>query len=76
MATGKTFSASISTVPALLLAPAPVLSKQWKQMFDSDKAVAPGVVVFSSSIFGYLAYNGTNHPHLIAYDQINSILID
>ena len=64
MITGKTFSASIATVPALLLAPAPVLSKQWKQMFDSDKALAPGVVVFSSSIFGYLAYNGIKPPLL------------
>jgi hypothetical protein len=28
-------------------------------MFHSDKALAPAVVLFSGSVFAYLAYHGT-----------------
>lgn len=57
---GKTFTSSFSTVPALLLAPAPLLAKQWKKQFEADKIVAPVVALFSSGIFSYIAYRGTS----------------
>jgi hypothetical protein len=39
-------------------APAPLLAKQWKKIFDSGKVVAPPMAAVSSIIFGYLAYRG------------------
>lgn len=53
---GKTFAQSFSTVPALLHAPAPLLAQQWKTMFNSDKLLAPAIVLISGSVFGYFAY--------------------
>ncbi|CAK3885142.1 unnamed protein product [Lecanosticta acicola] len=53
---GKEFTKSISTVPALAQSPAPLLAKQWKIQFDADKALAPAVALFSSGVFGFLAY--------------------
>ena len=53
---GKTFSQSWTQTPALLMAPAPLLVKQWKKMFDSDKLVAPAVVTVGGAITGFLAY--------------------
>ncbi|KXL49363.1 hypothetical protein M433DRAFT_39807, partial [Acidomyces richmondensis BFW] len=53
---GKTFAQSFSAVPAMLHAPAPLLARQWKTMFTSDKLLAPAIVLVSGSIFGYFAY--------------------
>ena len=58
IALGKTFAQTVSAIPALLHAPAPLLAKQWKTMFDGDKLLAPIIVLYSSSIFGYLAWRG------------------
>ena len=55
---GRTFSLSFSTTPALLQAPAPLLARQWKRMFDGEKALAPAVVAGASCIFGYLSSRG------------------
>jgi len=49
--------------PALLDAPAPLLAKQWKKMFDSGKVVAPPLSIVGAAIFGALAYRG-KHPLL------------
>ena len=57
---GKTFTQTFSAVPALLHAPAPLLAKQWKTMFDSDKLLAPLIVAYSSAVFGWMAYRGTH----------------
>lgn len=54
--TGKAFAASFSFTPALLEAPAPLLARQWKKQFDSDKYVAPAIALFSSGVFSYIAY--------------------
>lgn len=56
--TGKAFAASFSTTPALLEAPAPLLARQWKKQFDTDKFVAPAIALFSSGVFSYIAYRG------------------
>jgi hypothetical protein len=55
---GKTFSQSFSTIPAFLHAPAPLLAKQWKTMFDSDKLFAPLAVLLGTGVFGYSAFRG------------------
>ncbi|KAK4508254.1 hypothetical protein PRZ48_001992 [Zasmidium cellare] len=56
---GKTFTSSFGTVPALLQAPAPLLAKQWKKQFDADKILAPAIALFSSGVFGYIAWRDT-----------------
>jgi hypothetical protein len=55
---GAIGSISWQSVPALMDAPAPLLAKQWKKIFDSGKVVAPPMAAISSAIFGYLAYRG------------------
>lgn len=55
---GAIGSISWQSVPALLDAPAPLLAKQWKKIFDQGKVVAPPMAAISSAIFGYLAYRG------------------
>ncbi|KAK3723568.1 hypothetical protein LTR37_001820 [Vermiconidia calcicola] len=52
---GNMFAQSFSTTPALLEAPAPLLAKQWKKMFDSEKYLAPIIGLGSGSLFLYLA---------------------
>ncbi|KAK5125311.1 hypothetical protein LTR85_000420 [Meristemomyces frigidus] len=72
---GKTFSQSFSTTPALLQAPAPLLAKQWKTMFDSDKMLAPAVVAIGTSVFSYLASREPrNTKHFILYTTSASLL--
>lgn len=46
------------TCPALLDAPAPLLVKQWKKVFDTGKVVAPPLSLVSAIIFASLAYRG------------------
>ncbi|KAI4732970.1 DUF1772-domain-containing protein [Aureobasidium sp. EXF-12298] len=53
---GAIGSISWQSVPALLDAPAPLLARQWKKIFDQGKVAAPPMAVLSSAIFGYLAY--------------------
>ena len=55
---GKTFAASFGTTPALLHAPAPLLAKQWKELFDADKLVNPVLSVLGLGVFGWFAYRG------------------
>nr|OQO20156.1 hypothetical protein B0A51_10802 [Rachicladosporium sp. CCFEE 5018] len=53
---GKTFNSSYSTTPALLLAPAPLLAKQWKKQFDVDHNLVVGLAFSSVPVLGFLAY--------------------
>ncbi|GIZ40958.1 hypothetical protein CKM354_000427800 [Cercospora kikuchii] len=73
---GKTFSASYSTTPALLLAPAPLLAKQWQTLFTRDKLLAPILSLFSSGTFAYLAYRDqTWTKPAILYTTASSLLL-
>ncbi|PPJ53931.1 hypothetical protein CBER1_04599 [Cercospora berteroae] len=73
---GKTFSASYSTTPALLLAPAPLLAKQWQTLFTRDKLLAPVLSLFSSGTFAYLAYRDqTWTKPAILYTTASSLLL-
>lgn len=55
---GKTFAASFGAAPALLHAPAPLLAKQWKTLFDADKLINPVVAAIGTGVFGFFAYRG------------------
>ncbi|KAI7160800.1 hypothetical protein KC349_g3296 [Hortaea werneckii] len=73
---GKTYSQSFSTTPALLQAPAPLLARQWKTMFDSDKALSPAVVALGSSIFTYLASREPiSSRHFVLYTTSATLLL-
>jgi hypothetical protein len=65
---GAIGSISWQSVPALLDAPAPLLARQWKKIFDQGKVAAPPMAVLSSAIFGYLAYRGML-AHVLDGDQ-------
>ena len=47
---------SLLCVPALLLAPAPLLAQQWQATYDLGKKYGPGVAASSAAAFTYLAY--------------------
>ena len=49
---------SSSITPALLLAPADLLLKQWKEMSDSDRLLDAALVVYPACVFGYLGIKG------------------
>ncbi|KAI5243213.1 DUF1772-domain-containing protein [Aureobasidium subglaciale] len=53
---GSLGSFSFMSVPALMDAPAPLLAKQWKKIFDIGKVTLPPLALVSGAIFGYLAY--------------------
>ncbi|KAI5200696.1 DUF1772-domain-containing protein [Aureobasidium subglaciale] len=53
---GTLGSFSFMSVPALMDAPAPLLVKQWKRIFDIGKVTLPPLAIASGAIFGYLAY--------------------
>ncbi|KAI7088826.1 hypothetical protein KC356_g2998 [Hortaea werneckii] len=73
---GKTYSQSFSTTPALLQAPAPLLARQWKTMFDSDKALPPAVVALGSGIFTYLASREPiSSRHFVLYTTSATLLL-
>lgn len=60
--TGMMTSCSALCVPAFMEAPAPLLAKQWKKMFDIGVVAAPILSATSAAIFGLMAYKGA-FPH-------------
>ncbi|TKA78213.1 hypothetical protein B0A55_03771 [Friedmanniomyces simplex] len=73
---GKTFAASFAAVPALLHAPAPLLAKQWKTLFDADKLVNPVVSAIGLGVFSFFAYRDPNpgSRHQILYTTAAALL--
>ncbi len=59
---GKVFASSFTAVPAILHAPAPLLAKQFKTVFDSDIYVNSIASVVGTGVFWFFAYRGTLHP--------------
>ncbi|KAI5370324.1 hypothetical protein Slin14017_G012030 [Septoria linicola] len=73
---GKTFGVSFAAVPALLHAPAPLLAKQWKTLYDSDKTLASVLSIFSSGVFAFLAYRDENWTKpAILYTTSSTLLL-
>jgi hypothetical protein len=55
---GQNASFSYATVPAVLLAPAPLAARQWSKLFWIGKIVGPSLAVVGSVSAAYLAYKG------------------
>ena len=53
---GGVLSISTISVPALLLAPNPLVTQQWQKIYDSGKAQMPPLAGASALSFAYLAY--------------------
>ncbi|KAK4982232.1 hypothetical protein LTR66_009394 [Elasticomyces elasticus] len=53
---GSTIAATTVTVPSLLEAPAPLLAKQWRKMYDLIGGVSPAVSAVCGLTFAGLAY--------------------
>ena len=67
---GSILSLSFLAVPPLLLAPSPVLARQWKDCFDRGKILNPGVslvAAISYSFLSYRLYKTLNHPKAEVY---------
>lgn len=48
---------SYGFVPSIMLAPAPLAAKQWKNVFDAGKKAGPILAIISALSTGYVAYN-------------------
>ncbi|KAK4691861.1 hypothetical protein P7C71_g5232, partial [Lecanoromycetidae sp. Uapishka_2] len=67
---GSILSISIFGVPSLLLAPNPVLVRQWQLSFDRGKIVNPAIAIVSACTYFWLSwslYGGLNHPKAEMY---------
>ena len=68
--TGSILSLSFFAVPSWLIAPSPVLVRQWQVSFDRGKILNPGIALVSIISYSYLSYRlyGTlNHPKAELY---------
>ncbi|KAF1994701.1 DUF1772-domain-containing protein [Amniculicola lignicola CBS 123094] len=54
---GQNTTLSISSVPAILLAPAPLAARQWLAVYNAGHIIGPWFSILSSLAFGYVAYN-------------------
>ena len=67
---GSILSLSFLAVPPLLLAPSPVLARQWKDCFDRGKILNPAITLVSTISYGFLSYRlyrTLNHPKAEMY---------
>ena len=62
---GGTFCISYYHIPSLLLAPNPLIVRQWRESFDVGKIAHPAIALVSMIAYGYLAYQmkGTLDQH-------------
>ncbi|KAK4895887.1 hypothetical protein LTR27_006058 [Elasticomyces elasticus] len=72
---GKTFAASF-TAPALLLAPGPLLIKQWQKIAEFDKIINPAISAVGLGVFSFFAYRDPNpgSRHQILYSTAAALL--
>lgn len=67
---GSILSLSYASVPSFLLAPSPILVRQWDRVFESGKIINPGICALSALSYAFLSYRlyGTlNHPKAEMY---------
>ncbi|KAF2875568.1 hypothetical protein BDV95DRAFT_485546 [Massariosphaeria phaeospora] len=48
---------SYSTVPAILLAPAPLAARQWSQFYSKGKRIGPALAIVSTLATAYVTYH-------------------
>ncbi|KAI9718067.1 MAG: hypothetical protein M1812_004325 [Candelaria pacifica] len=53
---GATIALSFYTVPSLLLAPTPLLLRQWRAIYNRGKVTGPPIGMLSGLSYAYLAY--------------------
>ncbi|KAK0939727.1 hypothetical protein LTR29_008721 [Friedmanniomyces endolithicus] len=73
---GKVFASSFTAVPAILHAPAPLLAKQFKTVFDSDIYVNSIASVVGTGVFSFFAYRDPNpgSRHQILYTTAAALI--
>lgn len=74
---GSTLSISFLSIPSLLLAPSPLLARQWQATFDRGKIINPAIGLVSVVTYGFLSYRlygGLNHPKAEMY-ALSAILV-
>lgn len=67
---GSILSMSVFSVPSLLLAPSPVLVRQWQLSFNREKIINPAIALVSAFSYFWLSwrlYGGLNHPKAEMY---------
>ena len=67
---GSILSISLFGVHSILLAPSPVLARQWQSSFDRGKIINPAVAlvsIFSYAWLSYKLYGTLNHPKAEMY---------
>lgn len=70
MMVGSILAISFFNVPSILLAPSPLLARQWQAMFDRGVIINPSIAVISAISYGVLSYKlygGLNHPKAEMY---------
>jgi hypothetical protein len=73
---GSILAISYLSVPSFLLAPSPILARQWQLCFDRGKIINPAIALVSAVTYAWLSYKlyGTlNHPKAEIY-AISAIL--
>ncbi|KAK0260572.1 hypothetical protein B0A54_15041 [Friedmanniomyces endolithicus] len=73
---GKVFASSFTAVPAMLHAPAPLLAKQFKTVFDSDIYVNSIASVVATGVFSFFAYRDPNpgSRHQVLYTTAAALI--
>ncbi|KAK0509279.1 hypothetical protein JMJ35_008650 [Cladonia borealis] len=69
-ASGSILSLSYASVPSFLLAPSPILVRQWHSAYESGKIINPSISALSALSYAFLSYRlyGTlNHPKAEMY---------
>lgn len=67
---GSVLSISFFTVPSMLLAPSPLLARQWQASFDRGAIINPAIGLVSVFAYGFLSYRlygSLNHPKAEMY---------
>ncbi|KAI9721374.1 MAG: hypothetical protein M1835_004007, partial [Candelina submexicana] len=54
---GSTIALSYYAVPSFLLAPTPLLLRQWRAMYDRGKVTGPPLSILGGLSYAYLAYH-------------------
>ncbi len=67
---GSILSLSYASVPCFLLAPSPIVVRQWHSAYENGKIINPSICAFSALSYAFLSYRlyGTlNHPKAELY---------
>lgn len=74
---GSIISISLFNVPTLLLAPNPVMARQWQASFNRGKIINPAIAILSSLTYGFLSYKlyGTLNHYKAEFYALSAALV-